>query len=52
MQSRYINYLEMSVQFSPSLLTAEEVSKLVIVPMKSHSYCGCLLFMTYQMSVQ
>lgn len=29
----------MSVQFTSSLLTAQEVGKLVIVSMKSHSYC-------------
>lgn len=40
MQSRHLNYLEMSVQFTSNLLPAQEVGKLVIVSMKSHSYCG------------
>lgn len=39
MQSCRINYLEM-VQFTSSLLTVQEVGKLVIVSMMSHSYCG------------
>lgn len=30
----------MWVQFISTLLPAQEISKLVTVPMKSHSYCG------------
>lgn len=40
MQSSRINYLEMSAQFASSLRTAQEVGKLVVVAMKSHSHCG------------
>lgn len=40
MQSRLVNYLETCVQFISTLLPAQEVSKLVIVVMKSHSYCS------------
>lgn len=46
-----INYLETWVQFISTLLPAQEVSKVVIVPMKSHSYCGLsglTLFAVYE----
>lgn len=39
------------MQFISTLLPAQEVSKVVIVPMKSHSYCGLsglTLFAVYE----
>lgn len=44
----------MWVQFISTLLPAQEIGKLVTVPMKSHSYCGLsdlALFAVYQSGV-
>lgn len=46
-----MNYLETWVPFISTLLSAQEVSELVTVPMKSHSYCGLsdlALFAVYE----